>query len=139
MKTLVKIGADPMPAAAWARFLALFPVARAHSTVGWTWVRACEAEVLVCHRRPRRGLQSASVCIEPLWAADRLDADVMPLDARFGVLSLVAALDRAAVVARRVRDERPPVRRRDLVAMEEWLSELWEDGVLDEACPAVAP
>ena len=138
MKSLVKMGAERMPDAVWARFLALFPVARAHSAVDWAWVRANEAEVLLSHRRPRRGLQSASVCVEPLWAADRLEADLVPLDARFGVLSLVAALDRASAIALSVREARPAIRRPDLVAMEEWLSELWEQGALDEACPVVA-
>ncbi len=132
MKTLVTIGADPMPAAPWARFLALFTVARHHSAVNWAWVRASEAQVLLSHGRPRRSRQAASLCIEPLWAADRLDADVVPLDARFGTLSLVAALDRASAIALRARTASAVARRPDLSAMDEWLSELWEQGALGE-------
>lgn len=102
MKTVLKIGLDALPNAELARFTALFPVAETRTQVAWVRVRAVDADVVVCHRQPWRGTRAVSLCLDPSWVRG-VDTDLVPLEPRFRVLSLIAALDRAAerVLARR--------------------------------------
>src|SRR5690606_14540248 len=95
MKTVLKIGLDALPNAELARFTALFPVAETRTRVAWVRVRAAEADVVVCHGQPWRGSGAVSLCLDPCWLRGA-DTDLVPLEPRFRVLTLMAALDRAA-------------------------------------------
>lgn len=108
MKTVLKIGLDALPNAELARFTALFPVAETRTRVAWVRVRAAEADVVVCHRQPWRATGAVSLCLDPCWLRGA-DTELVPLEPRFGVLTLMTALDRAA---ERVLAQRGPGGRR---------------------------
>jgi hypothetical protein len=108
MKTVLKIGLDALPNAELARFTALFPVAETRTQVAWVRVRPVDADVVVCHRQPWRATRAVTLCIDPI-AVRGADTELVPLERGFRVLTLMAALDRAAlqVLARRWQRGRP--------------------------------
>lgn len=109
MKTVLKIGLDALPNAELARFTALFPVAETRTQVAWVRVKAADADVVVCHRQPWRGSRAVSLCIDPLpLPAHEAGTGLVPLERRFRVLTLMAALDRAALRALETRGRQPP-------------------------------
>ena len=95
MKTVLTIGLDALPNAELARFTALFPVAESRTRVAWVRVRAAEADVVVCHGQPWRATGAVSLCLDPCWLRGT-ETELVPLEPRFRVITLMAALDRAA-------------------------------------------
>lgn len=95
-KAVLRIGSHALPDIELTRFKALFQVAQTRSLVAWLSVPAAQAQVVVSHGQPWRGTRAVSLCIDPP-ASFLGDADVVPLASGFRVLSLIQALDEAAL------------------------------------------
>ncbi|VTU27328.1 hypothetical protein [Variovorax sp. PBL-E5] len=103
MKKTVRISADLLPASLGMRFDALFNVARTRSIVQWESVAPIGADVVVVDRAIEVRADAVALVIgdAPKQACP---IQAVRLEAAYGVASLIAALDLAAVRILNLRD-----------------------------------